>query len=391
MKIAMLGVKAVPAIGGIARYVEELGSRLVERGHEVTVYCRPHYMDGQNGTYRGMRRIVTHGLRGKHLDALTHTFTAALHALREGYDILHIHGCGPAALSPLLKLRSRGQVVATIHGLDWQRSKWGKIASWMMYKGAALSVRWCDALVGVGEHIRKFYTANFSKEVVVIPSGVSIPEIPPPRCIKQLGLQANRYFFCAVRFVPEKGLHFLIDAFKQLDTDMKLVIAGDTDYESSYVQELLAKRDERIIFPGYVTGRLLAELFAHCYAYVQPSLLEGLSIAVLEALSYGSCVLASDIPANLEALGPCGYTFEAGNVADLRRKLEWLIANPDEVHEQAQLAREYIARERNWDRTTDLYEALYHSLLSLPQPASRGLRSIRAFRRTAEKEREVVR
>jgi len=373
MKIAMLGVKAVPAIGGIARYVEELGSRLVERGHEVTVYCRPHYMDEGNGQYRGMRRVVTRGLRGKHLDALTHTLTAGLHAARHDYDILHVHGCGPGALAPLLRVAGRAKIILTIHGLDWQRKKWGKAASWLMYQGALMSARRAHRIVAVGEHIRQFYCEQLGTTVAVVPTGINLPQLPGPQQIRQLGLESGKYLFCAARFVPEKGLHHLVDAFRRLDTDKKLVIAGDWAYEDAYVKRLLASRNERILFPGYLTGRLLAELYTHCHIYVQPSLLEGLSIAVLEALSHGCCVLASDIPANLEALGPCGYTFTSDDPNSLHEKLEWLLAHPKEVADQFQQARLYVAQERNWDKTTDEYEALYQEVLGEPVPADSAI------------------
>jgi len=360
----MLGVKAVPAIGGIARYVEELGSRLAERGHEVTVYCRPHYMGDDNGKYyKGMKRIVTRGLKGKHLDALTHTFTAALHALRQDYDILHIHGSAPGVVAPLLKLRRDGHIVVTVHGLDWMGSKWSRPASWLMSRAARVTAANAHRLVAVSEYIQQVYQAHTGRRVDVIPTGVNVAAIPPPCRITQLGLQPNRYIFCAARFVPEKGLHYLVDAFNSLDTDMKLVIAGDWAYEDEYVKRLLANRNGKVVFPGYVKGRLLAELYAHCYVYVQPSLLEGLSISVLEALSYGCCVLASDIPANLEALGPCGYTFKAGDTESLREQLSWLLTHPDDVQAEFEKARSYIARERNWDITADRYEALYLGLL----------------------------
>jgi glycosyltransferase involved in cell wall biosynthesis len=363
MKIAMLGVKAVPAIGGIARYVEELGARLAERGHQVTVYCRPHYMNGQDQYYRGMRRVVTRGVSGKHLDALTHTLTAALHAVRQDFDILHVHGCGPGALLPLLRAVSRSKMVLTIHGLEWEAKKWSRVASWLIYQGASLSASWAHRIVAVGEHIRQFYRERLGADATVVPTGINLPHLPGPQQIGQLGLEPGKYLFCAARFVPEKGLHLLMDAFQRLDTDKKLVIAGDWAYEDAYVKKLLASRNERILFPGYVTGRLLAELYTHCHIYVQPSLLEGVSVAVLEALSYGCCVLASDIPGNLEALGPCGYTFASGDADSLYEKLEWLLAHPEKISDQFQQARQYVAEERNWDKTTDGYEAVYQELL----------------------------
>jgi len=366
MKIAMLGVKAVPAIGGIARYVEEVGSRLAERGHEVTVYCRPHYMDGADGHYRGMKRVVTRGLRGKHLDALTHTLTAGLHAVRQDYDILHVHGSAPGIVTPLFRVAGRSPVLVTIHGLDWCGSKWSSPASWLMARAARVTARHGQRLVAVSDYIRSVYSQHTGRPVDVIPTGIDLPRLPGPQQIRQIGLEPGKYLFCAARFVPEKGLHHLVDAFRRLNTDKKLVIAGDWAYEDAYVKRLLASRTDRILFPGYVTGRLLAELYTHCHVYVQPSLLEGLSIAVLEALSHGCCVLASDIPANLEALGPCGYTFASDDANSLQEKLEWLLAHPEEVADQFQQARVYVAQERNWDKTTDQYEAVYQEVLGAP-------------------------
>lgn len=364
MKIAMLGAKAVPAIGGIAHYIEELGTRLVAQGHEVAVYCRPHYLEGGEESYRGMRRIVTRGVRGKHLDAATHTLSAALHAWREPFDILHVHGCGPGAVAPLLRLQRPARVVVTIHGLDWQRSKWGGVAARAMYLGAKLGATGAHRLTAVSQWVCEQHKQLVGVEPLFIPTGVTLSDAMPAQELFGLGLQPQEFILCAARLVPEKGVHYLLDAFAQLDTDKKLVIAGNCPYDDPYVQQLRAKANDRVIFAGYVQGRLLAELYSNAYLYVQPSELEGLSISVLEALSHGRYVLASDIPENREALGPCGGTFRSQDVADLRDRLAELLGQAGLVEQEFGKARRFISKDRNWDTTAAHFASLYSELAS---------------------------
>lgn len=371
MKIAMLGAKAVPAIGGIAHYVEELGARLAARGHDVSVYCRPHFLQDGSGPYRGMRRVVTRGLRGKHLDAATHSLTAALHALQGDFDILHIHGSAPGALAPLLRRQQQARVVITVHGLDWQGGKWGRWASRTMYVAARIGARSAHGLTAVSQVVRDQYQEFVGVTPEFIPTGVHLPDPMPAQELVGLGLEPGRYIFCAARLVREKGVHYLVEAFAGLDTDCKLVIAGDCPYEDPYVQKLRAQASDRIIFLGYVTGRLLAELYSNAYVYVQPSEMEGLPIAVLEAMSYGRYVLASDIPANREALGPCGGTFRSRDVNALRTKLAALLGQPETIQAEFERVRTYTRAERSWDLTADRFETLYQSLIT-GSPTARG-------------------
>ncbi len=362
MKIAMLGVKSVPAIGGIAHYVEEVGSRLVERGHDVTVYCRPQYIEG-NGEYRGMRRVITPGMRGKHLDAPTHTLTAAFHAACSKFDVVHFHGSAPAAFAPLSRVLGRQKVLLTIHGLDWQGAKWGSLASTLMRGAGRVAATSVQKIVAVSRSVSEQYAQVVPCSISVVPTGVDFPELAEPREILEMGLEPGEYVFTASRLMPEKGLHRLVAAWESIETDKTLVIAGNAPYEDEYTRELLSHASKRVRFLGYVKGRLLAELFSNAYLYVQPSELEGLSIAVLEALSYGRCVLASDIAANCEALGPCGYTFRSADVLDLWRSLRALLESPEAVAAQFIIAREHVRRQRNWDTTVDAYECLYEDLL----------------------------
>lgn len=362
MKIAMLGAKAVPAIGGIANYVEEVGARLVERGHEVTVYCRPHFLEGEPDDYRGMQRILTGGVPGKHLDATSHTLTSALHALRADYDVLHIHGAAPAMFGLLLQFKPRAHLVTTLHGLDWAGTKWGGTAARAMYAAARVGVAASDRVTAVSRWVREQAQSRLRCDAEFIPTGVNFPQLAPPQELQTLGVEPDNYLFCASRLVPEKGVHYLLEAFAQLDTDKRLVIAGSCPYEDPYVAHLQELADERVIFAGYTKGRLLAELYSNAYLYVQPSEMEGLPLSVLEALSYGRCVVASDIPQNHEALGTCGHTFTSRDPLALRRQLAYLLNRPDVVGAQFAKSRDYVRRERNWELTTDRFEDLYERL-----------------------------
>ena len=364
MKIAMLGAKSVPAIGGIAQYIEELGARLAERGHEVTVYCRPHYREGEGDEYRGMRRVTTRGLRGKHLDAPTHTFTSALRALRSAPEILHIHGVGPGYIAPLARLKPRARTVVTIHRLDWRAQKWGGVASAAIRASARLVNASAHAVTAVSRSVQEEYETATGRRPRYIPTGVTIPDIVPARDILETGLSPGGYVFCAARLVPEKGVHYLTEAFRELDTDKELVIAGDSPHDGPYVRRLKAEAGPKVRFVGYVTGRLLAELYSNAMFYVQPSEIEGLSISVLESLSYGRCVLASDIPTNTEALDGHGYTFRCGDVADLRAKIRLFVDNPAQCEAEFTRVREYLTRERSWDVTTHQFEELYEAVIS---------------------------
>ncbi|MEA3402552.1 MAG: glycosyltransferase family 4 protein [Armatimonadota bacterium] len=371
MKIAMLGVKAIPCPGGICTYTEQIGSRLVARGHEVVVYCRRQYLPDDEtppiSPHKGVERKLSAGLRGKYLDALTHTVSSAIDALGRDFDVVHIHGSAPAVVAPLLRLRRGRPVVATIHSLDWTGAKWGPLATAAMRMAARVPIAFAHEVTVVSKQLRQFYRRTFGRDTTYIPSGVEIPELLPARQIReQWGLEPGEYLLFVGRLTPEKGLEYLISAYEAIDTDKKLVIVGGTNFRDPYVDRLHQQAGPNVIFAGYQHGSVLAELFSNAYLYVQPSTLEGLSMAVLEALSYGRCVLASDIPGNLEALGEgeCGRTFRSRDADDLRRTLAELLACPYVVADQFDVARRYVAREYDWEKTTDGFEAVYERALT---------------------------
>jgi glycosyltransferase involved in cell wall biosynthesis len=364
MKVAMLGVKAVPAIGGIAAYTEEVGSRLAARGHEVVVYCRPRYLGpGSSGHYRGMERRITWGISSKYLDALTHTASALAAARRSGFDVLHFHGVGPAALVPLARGSGGAKVVVTVHGFEWQSQKWGRAARACLQAADRFCLRAADAITVVSEAMLARYRSGDGRPVLFIPTGVARPQLRPPRRIREWGLAGDDYLLFLGRLVPEKGCDLLLEAYRQAATDLRLVIAGEALHDAGYAARLRAQADARVIFAGYVQGELKEELLSNAYLFVQPSRLEGLPVAVLEAMSYGRYVLASDLPSNREAMDGSGLFFRTGDREHLRERLEYCLQAKEVVTAGRASVAARVCRERDWDRTVGMLEQLYLSLV----------------------------
>jgi|LSQX01.1.fsa_nt_gb glycosyltransferase involved in cell wall biosynthesis len=364
-------------MGGIATYTLQLGSRLVERGHDVTVYCRRKYLDEAAGKnpppYQGIKRRLSPGLRGKYLDALSHTFTSALDVLRRDYDLVHLHGSAPGIVLPMLRLRRHLPLVTTIHSLDWEGAKWGGAAAAMMRAAARVPVTFSDALTVVSERLQRYYADEFGTQTTYIPSGVEMPDLRPAEEIsRRWGLEENGYVLFVGRLTPEKNLEHLMEAWRELDTSRRLVIVGGVNSSDGYTQRILSQAPDDVIFTDYQTGDTLAELFSNAYIYVQPSMLEGISMSVLEALSYGRCVIASDIPGNVEALGPCGYVFDSGNTEALLSTMQGLLDRPDLVAAQRDRARGHVAANHDWETTADRFDRLFSDLtgrerLSVPE------------------------
>jgi glycosyltransferase involved in cell wall biosynthesis len=366
----MIGQKGMPAsYGGIERHVEELSTRLAARGHEVSVYCRPYY-SRTGGTYRGVHLVRLPSIRTKHLDAASHSLISTLHALGTRADLLHFHALGPASLSILPRI-FRVPAVATVHGLDWQREKWGPFARAVLKGCEACSTRFADRTIVVSETLSDYYARRHGREVVYIPNGTNPAPFRPPELIRGIGLEGGDYLLFVGRLVPEKGCHLLLDAFEGLATDKKLVVAGSSSFSDEYTASLKRRASDRILFLDWVEGRLLEELWSNAYLVVQPSTLEGLSIALLEALSYGRCVVVSDIPENMEVVGDAGASFRSGDAADLRRKLETLLAAPDRAAKLGEAARERAGRHFAWDLVTEQTEKVYLEVLAARQRGRR--------------------
>ena len=366
MRVAFLVVKNIIGGGGIEKYTSQLGSRLVQRGHEVTVYTMRHYGDVPE-SHLGMRIVSVPSFARPCLQKLSCSVTAAIKSSLKKYDIVHMHSFPPCAFAWLPKLRG-AKCVLQVHGLglEWKNKRWGTL-TWSVVKileKLALSQSHINTAVSRTQCFS--YRTQRGVEMQYIPTAADVKPKAEARDIYRLGLEPNKFIFYACRLVPEKGVHYLVSAFRRLDTDMKLVIAGDAQRATEYRKKLfeLADGDPRILFPGFVEGRLLEELFSHCYVYAQPSEAEGLSMSILEAMSYGKCCLVSDIPANLEAIGDTGFHFVNKNIDDLTGRLRWLLENPVEVEAVSFSAKERIRQHYSWESISEQIEKLYLSVLN---------------------------
>lgn len=363
MKIAMLGTKGIPATwGGIERHVEEISTRLVAMGHDVTVYCRPYYTTTEKEYYKGVHLKKLPTIPSKNFDAIAHTFLATMHAMLEDYDIVHYHAIGPATLSILARMAGKNTVV-TVHGLDWQREKWGKKAKLFLRFGEHASILFPYQTIAVSKFLKDYLEEKYQRPVNYIPSAVTEPVHRAPDKIRAYGIGEKDYILFVARLVPEKGCHYLLEAYERLNPRMKLVVAGGASHSEEYVADLQKHASDKIIFTGYVYGEILQELYSNAYCYVHPSTIEGLPVTLLEAVAYGNCIIASDIPANTEVVQDAGIIFESQNVDDLCEALHTALDNPILVKQLGERAQARGVAEYNYDSITEKTERLYRAIL----------------------------
>lgn len=369
LNIAMLGHKRIPSReGGVEVVVEELSVRMASRGHKVTCINRSgHHVAGEEydayvgNLYKGVRlkNVPTINLKG--FAAATSSFFGALIAAFGRYDVVHFHAEGPCATMWIPKLMGK-RCIATIHGLDHKRQKWGYFASRYIMKGERRAVKMADEIIVLSQSAQQYFKDTYGRDTVLIPNGVNRPEIHKPKLISdKYGLGKDDYILFLGRLVPEKGLKYLIKAFKELNTNKKLVIAGGSSDSLEFEESMknLAAEDDRIIFTGFVQGRVLSELLSNCYLYVLPSDLEGMPLTLLEAMSYGQCCLVSDIPECADVIGDKALTFRKGDVQDLKAKMQTLLANPAIVDKYRNAASDYVCDKYNWDNVVDKTLELY--------------------------------
>lgn len=356
--------------GGVEVVVTELARRMAALGHEVTCYDRsgtdvngeptptePYELDG-------VRVVPVATVNKKGLAALTSSFSATGAALRDGADVIHYHAEGPCV--PLARASRAGvRTVATIHGLDWQRAKWGGLASRYIKLGEKTAAQRADELIVLSRGVRDYFRGEYGRDARLIPNGVDVPAPAPARLItERWGLTRGSYVLFLGRIVPEKRPELLLEAFRGLETDKRLVIAGGSSDTSEYYGRVseAAACDLRVIMAGFVEGQTLAELYSNAYAYVLPSDVEGMPMSLLEAMSYGCCCVTSDLPECADVTGPAGLTFPRGDAAALRGALASVIANPVRAAAFGDAARQRVRANYNWDsvvrRTLDVYEGI---------------------------------
>ena len=312
--------------------------------------------------YAGVRQKSVPTIEGKGLAAVSSAFFAALFSALGKYDVVHIHAEGPAFFTWLPKLFGK-RVIVTIHGLDWQREKWKSgFGSKFIRQGEKNAVKYADEMIVLSKGVQNYFKDTYGRDTQFIPNGVNRPDIQKAGIItEKFGLTKDSYILFLGRLVPEKGIRYLLQAFKQVTTDKKLVIAGGSSDTSLFMQELkeLAKDDDRIIFTGFVQGQTLDELYSNAYIYTLPSDLEGMPLSLLEAMSYGNCCLVSDIPECTEVVEDKALVFRKSNVDDLKNKLQDACDHPERIMEFKSQAADFICEKYNWDdiveKTVELY------------------------------------
>ncbi|MDP3985721.1 MAG: glycosyltransferase family 4 protein [bacterium] len=377
MKIAMLGQKGIPtAFGGIERHVEELSTRLANRGHEVVVYCRPWYCQASSlkpQASSNLKLVSTASLKLKNLDAISHTFFSSLHAiLKERPDVYHYHGVGPALLAFLPRIfRPRARVIVTFHCIDRKHQKWSLFARIMLRLGEWAACRFAHRTITVSRTLSQYCRDVYETDTVYIPNGISEHGIADPSLLKRFDLAPDGYIAMVSRLVRHKGAHYLVEACNiireerpELIQNKKLAIVGDSAFTDEYVQSLkgMAEGNPSIVFTGYQSGAMLEALFSGASFIVHPSESEGLPIAVLEAMSYGKVVLASDIPENREVVADHGFQFPSGDIVVLKEKIIDLLEHQDQLEKLGAEARTFVLREYHWDDIATQVESLYKQL-----------------------------
>ena len=369
LNIVMLGHKRIPSReGGIEIVVEELSARMAAAGHKVTCLNRAgkHVSGAEFGTaarksYKGVTIKTVAALDKRGLAAMTASVTGAVVAAFGPYDVVHFHAEGPCAMLWLPKLFGK-RCFATIHGLDHQRAKWGRFARSYIMLGEKCAVKFADEIIVLSAGVQQYFWDTYGRKTVMIPNGVVKPEPKAAREItEKFGLNKEDYLLYLGRLVPEKGITYLIEAFRQVKTDKKLVIAGGSSDTDAYAAELknLAAGDDRILFTGFVQGRMLEELYSNAYLYVLPSDLEGMPLSLLEAMSYGNCCVTSDIAECANVMEDHGLTFPKADVSALRDLLQSLCDDPERVNDYRSKSSAYITGKYNWDDVTERTLELY--------------------------------
>jgi len=362
VRVAFIGGRGlVSKYSGIESYYEQAGHELARLGHEVTVYCRTYFTPPMS-THNGMRVRRLPTIRSKHLETVVHTLLSTADAMTSDYDVVHYHCLGPALFSFLPRLAGKKTVV-TVQGLDWQRGKWGRFAARVLRWGEAAAVCLPDATMVVSRTLQDYYREQYKRDTIYVPNGATLAPPRVPRQLIEWDLLPNHYVLFLGRFSPEKNCHLLIEAFEHLHTDMKLVLAGGSSHSDGYAESLRRHESERIRFLPWVAGTNLEELLSNAALFVLPSEIEGLSLALLDAMAAGVAVLTSDIPENKEVVEGAGFTFRRGDGTDLERMLDLLVHDPDLRRQAAARGRERIQGQYLWPEIARAIETAYYNVL----------------------------
>ncbi len=362
----MLGTRGVPAsYSGFETCVEELGSRLVARGHEVTVYCRSHHIKYAGSTYKGMRLVKLPTVKNKYLDTLVHAFLSSVHVMFRPFDVCLYFIAGNSLVTWIPRLAGKRTII-NVDGLDWKREKWPKAAKLYIKFAERMAAYLPNAFLTDSRVVQQYYRDEYRANPPYIAYGSDVASLPPGDTLRRWGLEPRKYILFVGRLVPENCAHHLLDAYCMLGDKkgMKCVIVGDAPYAEEYIASLKQRACEGAVFTGYVFGEGYRELSSNAYCFVETSGVGGTHPALLEAMGFGNCVVTHDTPENLETVGPVGFSYDGREGApSLSRVLAQLIQDPDVVEQRRAMSLEYVREHYSWDKITDRYLALFEHVL----------------------------
>jgi glycosyltransferase involved in cell wall biosynthesis len=363
MKIAIMGTRGIPAnYGGFETFAEELATRLVTRGHQVTVYGRSNMIKYAEKFYKGVELVILPTISHKYFDTVAHTFLCAWHSLFCKFNVILVCNSANSIFCFIPRLGFK-KVAINVDGLEWQRAKWNRLGKWYYQISEWIATFSAHRVVTDSIFIRKYYLDKFKKESTFIPYGAPTEKVPTTEVLEKFNVKPDKYVLYVSRLEPENNAHVVVKAFEKVKTDLNLVIVGDAPYSTEYIRNLKATRDPRIIFAGYVFGKGYREFQSHAYFYVQATEVGGTHPALLEGMGYGNCILANAVPEHREVVRESGLYFNAKQVDSLTEQMQYLLDHPDVVKTYQQKSVERIQESYTWDRITDQYEALFQDML----------------------------
>ena len=369
MRIAILGTRGIPAsYGGFETFAEHLSTRLVARGHDVTVYCRAHYVSPRQLEYHGVHLKVLPTIRHKYFDTVIHTFLSAIHAVSGRYDAVLICNCANAPFSPILRLTGT-PVAINVDGLEHKRKKWGRLGRHYYRFAEYLSTLLPNEMVTDAQVIQDYYLARHKTPSTMIAYGSEVERRPDRASVRKWRVEPNRYVLYVSRLEPENNAHLVIEAFKKVRTAYRLLVVGDAPYAEHYIESLKARArgDKRIIFTGFVFGQDYRALQQNAYCYVHATEVGGTHPALLEAMGYGNCVLTLATPENMEVVGEAGVPYI--DEFDLAEKLQRVLRDGSLVQAYRNRAQQRIQSHYDWEKVVDQYEQLFARMSGQAIPA----------------------
>lgn len=363
MRIAIAGTRGIPAnYGGFETFAEELSIRLVQRGHDVTVYGRSNFIRIPERKYRGVRLVIFPTVRHKYLDTPVHTFISTIHAIFQKFDVILYCNSANAIFTFLPRLFCT-RVALNVDGLEWKRAKWGFLGKTIYRFSEFLATFLPNCIVTDAREIQNYYRKKFNKLTICIPYGAPEKKIETGDTLRKYGLTKGEYVLYVSRLEPENNAHVVVQAFEKVKTNYRLVIVGDSPYSVDYVRQVKSTKDPRIIFTGFVFGQGYGELQSNTYCYIQATEAGGTQPALVDAMGYGNCILANDVPQHREVLGEAGVYFSVREPNDLNQKLQYLLDHPEQVRQFQAKALQRVREKYSWEKVSLDYERLFFQLL----------------------------